>query len=98
MVRFVELTVTPTLVPVPLSATVCGDPAPLSVTVIAPLRTPESVGVNVTAILQLAAAARDVPHVFVCAKSPKAAIDIIVSAACPLLVSVTVCAALVDPT
>jgi hypothetical protein len=84
--------------PLPLKATVCGDPAALSVIVSEPLRVPVAVGVNVTAIMQFAPAATDVPQVFVSAKSPEAAIELIVRAACPLLVSVTICAALAAPT
>lgn len=39
-----------TPVPVPVSPTVCGEPATLSETVIVPVRVPTAVGVNVTEI------------------------------------------------
>jgi hypothetical protein len=84
-------------VPVPVSPTVCGLPAALSVMVNVPVRVPVAVGVNVTLIVQFAFAASiagSVPHVFVCAKSPDAAMELIVSAAFPVFVTVTVCAAL----
>jgi hypothetical protein len=55
----------------------------------APVRVPAAVGVNVTAIAQLPAGATDPPHAFDCAKSPVAAIDASVSGAVPLLASVT---------
>jgi hypothetical protein len=52
--------------------------------------------VKVTLMLQLAFVATDVPHVFVCAKSPLATMLVMASAALVLLVSVTFCAALVS--
>jgi hypothetical protein len=42
-----------------------------------PVRPPAAVGVNVTLIVQLALTARLVPQLFVCAKSPLAAIELI---------------------
>jgi hypothetical protein len=64
-----------------------------------------AVGSNVTLILQFAPAASVVGltgHVFVCAKSPLfapvMAMLVIVSAALPVLVMVTLCATLVVPT
>jgi hypothetical protein len=51
--------------PVPARAAVCGLLLALSVTVRVPGREPEAVGLNMTLIVQLAPAARDVPHVFV---------------------------------
>jgi hypothetical protein len=86
----VELEETETASPPPLKATVCGDPLTLSVIVSVPVRLPAAVGVKVTEAVQPAPAARLAPHVFVSAKSPEAAIDAIVSAAVPELVSVTV--------
>ncbi len=77
------------LAPVPLRATLCGEPVALSVIVRLPFRVPVAVGVKVTEIVQLAPAAKLVPHVLVCAKSPDAAIDVIVRAAVPELVIVT---------
>jgi len=58
---------TGTAAAVPVSATACGLEAALSVSVIAPVRVPEAVGVKVTEIVQLAFAARLAPQVFVCA-------------------------------
>jgi len=83
--------------PVPLRETVCGEPVALSVMLMAPLRLPTEVGINVTEILQFAPAARELPHVCVSAKSPDALIEAIVSAAFPEFVSVMACAALVEP-
>ena len=51
------------VVPMPLSGTCCGLPAALSVTLRAALRVPFAVGLNVTLIVQLAPAARELPHV-----------------------------------
>ena len=56
---------TPTAVPV--SETACGLEAALSVSVIAPVSVPATVGLKVTEIVQLAFAAKPVPQVFVCA-------------------------------
>jgi len=89
-------------VPFPLRGTVCGLPPALSVTVNIPERAPKAVGENVTLILQLAPAASvaglmghaEAP-VLVSAKSPEAAIVLIVKAAVPVFVNVTTCAALV---
>ena len=50
-------------VPSPLSGTVCGLPAALSVTLRAALREPLAVGLNVTLIVQLAPAASELPQV-----------------------------------
>jgi hypothetical protein len=89
-------------VPVPVSVTVCGLPAALSVMVKVPARAPVAVGVNVTLITQFAPAAsvagligQAVAPVLVCAKSPDAAKEMIVRGPVPVFVSVTVCAALV---
>lgn len=69
----------------------------MSVIVTVPVRVPAVVGVKVTEIVQLAPAATLVPQLCVSAKSPEAAIDAMVRAALPELVSFTVCAALVVP-
>ena len=86
--------------PVPEIATDCGLPAALSAIETEALRDPEAVGVNVTLMAQLAPAARVLPQVFVCAKSPAFApvmlMLLMVSSAEPLLVSVIGCAALVE--
>ncbi len=52
-------------VPVPDKGTCCGLPAALSVTLSAALRVPVAVGLNVTLIVQLAAAASELPQVYV---------------------------------
>jgi hypothetical protein len=81
VVRVFELEVTPNVTPVPLSATVCGDPVALSVMFSVPVRPPAPVGANVTEIVQFAPAATLVPQLFVCAKSPEATIELSVSGA-----------------
>ena len=86
-----------TVEPVPDNETVCGAPLALSVMVRVPVRAPPAVGVKVTEMAQLAAAATLDPQVLVSAKSPVATIDVMLNAAEPLSVSVTVCAALVEP-
>src|SRR5260370_24077594 len=91
-------------VPVPVSPTVCVGGVALSVMVKVPARAPVAVGVNVTLILQFAPAAsigiagligQAVAPVLVHAKSPDAAMEVIVRGPVPVFVSVTVCAALV---
>jgi len=77
----------------------CGLPAASSMTVTAAVRIPVAVGVNVTLIVQFPLfAATELPQLFVCAKSPLFApvtpMLVILRAALPVLVSVTVCAAL----
>lgn len=84
-------------VPVPLKATVCGEPLALSVIVSAPVRLPAAVGVKVTEMVHVAPVATLLPHVCASAKSPDALMEVIESAAVPAFVSVTVCAVLVEP-
>lgn len=84
--------------PVPLRLTVCRPPAELSLTLKVPVRVPVVVGVNVTLMEQLEFAARLVPQVLVCEKSPVTEIPLIESAAVPVLLSVTVCGVLLLPT
>lgn len=84
--------------PVPERLTACGLPAALSVMESVPLRVPEAVGVKVTLMVQWAPAATDDPQLFVCAKSPLAAMLVTLRVAPPVLESVTACAALVVPT
>ena len=92
------------LVPVPVNGTVCGLPLALSVMVSVPMRAPVAVGVNVTLIVQVFDPAvagnvagligqADAP-VLVSAKSPDAAMEMIVRGPVPVFVSVTVCGAL----
>jgi len=83
--------------PVPVSATLCGLPAALSVMLTLPVRFPVAVGLKVMLIAQFAPPASVVGltgHVLVCAKSPllvpPAAMLVIVSAAVPVLVTVIV--------
>jgi hypothetical protein len=68
----------------------------------APLRAPVAVGLNFTLMLQLAPAANELPQVCVCRKSPALvpviAMEVIDRANVPMLVRVTVLAALVVPT
>jgi len=81
--------------PVPVKVTDCGVFGALSVIVIAPLRVPVAVGVNVTLIVQLVFAARLAGQLFVSPKSPLGAIAEIARVAFPVLVNVTGCATLV---
>jgi len=85
----------PAACPVPVNEMVCGLPVALSVMLMLPVCWPAAAGVNVTAMEQPPPAATDVPHVLVCAKSPVTVMPVIDSGAFPLLVNVTVCAALV---
>jgi hypothetical protein len=88
-------------VPVPLRATLCGEPAALSVIESEAEKPAVDDGAKVTEMVQLAAAARDSPHVFVWLKLlefvPVMAMPLILSEAWPVLLSVTVCAPLVAP-
>ena len=68
------------VVPVPLSETVCDEPLALSVTVSVPVRVPLAVGVKVTEMMQLAPPATLEPQELVSAKSPEAAIDVMLNA------------------
>ena len=82
----------------PVSDTLCGLPAALSATLMAPVRTPAAVGVKVTLIVQFAPAATLLPHVFVWLKSPLIAMLLMLSVAEPELVRAIVCGLLVVPT
>ncbi len=78
------------LMPMPVRETICGLPTALSEIVMAPVRVPVAVGVNVTNILQLDSAARLVPQLLVCAKSPLAVMLRLISGSAELVfVSVT---------
>src|SRR5438874_1410667 len=84
------------------SGNVWGLPPASSATDSVPVRAPEVVGVKVTLIEQLAPAAKvaglvrqALAPVLVAAKSPEAAKELIVKAAVPVLVNVTVIGALV---
>src|SRR5205807_127409 len=87
----------PGAVPLPVSATVCGLPPALSTTDSVPVRAPETVGVKVTSMVQFAPAANVAGLVgqafapeLVAAKSPEAPNELMVKAAVPVFVSVTV--------
>jgi hypothetical protein len=69
--------------PAPVSETICGDPLELSAMVIWPCRLPAAVGVKVTEIAQVELAASVEPQVLLAAKSPEAAMLMILSTACP---------------
>jgi len=56
------------------------------------------VGLKVTVIEQLAPAARELPQLLVCAKSPVVLMLVIISVSVPVLVSETFWGALVLPT
>jgi hypothetical protein len=75
--------------PVPVSVTVCGLPAALSVTVTLPVLIPVAVGSKVTLMVQLALAATLEPQVLVWEKSPLTVILETLRAALPVLLSVT---------
>jgi hypothetical protein len=94
IVSAVELEDTETASPPPLKVTAWGEPLALSVIINDPVRLPATVGVKITEIMQAVPTATFVPQVFVWAKSPDAAIDVMVSGAVPELFSVTICAAL----
>lgn len=81
-------------VPVPLKLTVCGLPLALSVIVMAPVRVPVAVGVNVTLITQGVVGVRELGHELA-AKSPLVTMLEIERLAVPLFVRVTLCDALV---
>ncbi len=96
------LKVTIGAVPVPLSVAVCGLPDALSITETAAVRVPEASGVNVILIVQLVAAASEVPQLLLCAKSspfvPVTIMEVMLNAALPVLFNVSGLAPLVVPT
>ena len=67
----------------------CGLSGDESVTVIDPLLVPAAVGVKVTTMLQAAPAASLAPQLLVSAKSPLAAMLLMLKLAVPLFVTVT---------
>src|SRR5437667_4987416 len=84
--------------PVPLSETACGLPAALSAIVSEPTRVLLPVGVKVTLIVQLAPAAivfGATGQLFVCAKSPSVATELMTSGPVPEFVTVMARGALV---
>jgi hypothetical protein len=89
--------------PAPDRVTACGLPAPLLVTVNAPLRAPPTVGLKATVAVHEAPEFSTAGQVFpVIVKSPEfappRAMEEIDTAAVPVEVTVTPCPALVDPT
>src|SRR5256884_258480 len=93
---------TPGAVPFPLRENICGLPPASSASDSVPVRAPEAVGVKVTLMVQVPPAAKvaglvgqALAPVLVAAKSPEAANELIVKAAAPVFVSVTVIGALV---
>ena len=73
-----------------LFSTVCGLEASLSVIVTDPVRTPAALGVKVMVIRQVELAARVLPQVLFCAKSPLASTPKIVSGLPPVFAFVSV--------
>jgi len=88
--------------PEPLNGTFCGLPPPLSLTLTDAVLAPLAVGLKLTEMVQLAPAATAVPQLFVWLKSPGLVplilMDEIESDVAPLLVSLTVFAAVFVPT
>jgi hypothetical protein len=87
--------------PVPMSATLCGEPTTKSLKTSVAVRVPTVVGTNVTATAQLAPAASEAPQVVEILKSlasePASQMLEMLNALPPLFVSVTVCAAPAKP-
>jgi hypothetical protein len=82
-------------VPIPLKETLWGEPPALSATDTTAAREPSAEGVNVNEIVQFPFALRELPQLFVCAKSPEfdpaIVIVLIVRVCVPEFVNVTVC-------
>ena len=93
----VGVAVAVTEVPVPDKGTGCGLPAALSVTVMLPDLAPDTVGVNVTLMVQNRVVPRLAGQLLDCEKSPEDAILEMVSDEVPLLVNVTACGELGVP-
>lgn len=100
--RLVGETVKGSHTPVPLNSMLSGVVLVLSVIVMAAVNTPPVVGPKCPWMLQLAPAARLVPQVFANTKdeasAPVTAMLVIVTAELPVLVAVTDCDVLADPT
>src|SRR2546427_767195 len=84
--------------PVPERVTTCGVPGALSTRVRAPRLWPTALGANVTLTAQLEPTATGPLHVLVWAKSPLVEILVNTKGKSPMLLTVTVCGALVVPT
>jgi hypothetical protein len=87
-----------TTVPTPISGTTCGLPVASSEMVRAPVLTPFALGAKVTLMVQEVPAATLRAQLLVWEKSPLTVMLVLVSAAVPVLLSVTRCEALVVPT
>jgi len=74
-------------VPIPVSAIICGDPLASSVIATLPVRLPAMVGEKVTEIEQLELTGSVEPQALATAKSPEAAMLVILSGACPEFVN-----------
>ena len=88
-------------VPVPVSGTVCGLPEALSVIVMFPVSAPSALGVKVTEMTHVLAAARVLPQGLLLvfkAKSPLGTMLLMFSVAVPVFLRVTFLAALVAST
>jgi hypothetical protein len=103
-VKLATVKLAPGTAPVPVKLTDCWLLAMLpasSVMVTEAVRVPDAVGVNVTLIAQFVPAARLVPQLFDCEKSPALVpvmpMEAIERVVPPLFVSVTVCGLLADP-
>src|SRR5271163_4840410 len=99
--RLEVLKVTVAAVPVPVSETVCGLPEALSLTERAASSDPAALGVKVTLMAQLVAAARELPQLLVWEKSegfvPVMPMLVIVNVELPGLLRITVLPVLLWP-
>ena len=89
--------------PVPVMATVCGEPVALSAMESEAVNAPSATGFISTDTVQLAPEASEVPHVVADLMKDAALVPVMVSevsvtAVVPAFVTVTTCAAVVDPT
>ena len=89
--------------PVPVRATVCGEPVALSATERLAVRDPVTVGLNSTETVQLAPAARVAPQVVADFRNDVALVPVVVSeesvtVPVPVFLTVTTWAAVVEPT
>ena len=97
IVRDAAAGVTASPSPVPPRETVWGELPALSVSVRVPVAAPVVVGVNVMEMMQFAPTARDEPQLLVWANGPEMLVAEMVSGSCPVLVRMTIWAALVAP-
>lgn len=101
-VRLVAVRLSDAPPPVPARLTVCGLPEAESLMLSPAVRAPGDVGVKVRLMVQLAAAARELPQLLDCAKSPGLApvseTPAMLTLPVPVLFTVTIWAVLVVPT